>query len=193
MSAKKTKTPSQFVSRGGDKLASVADKFGLALAHKTILDVGSSTGGFTDYALSRGAKKVIAVDVGTNQLHSRLHGDSRIELHEKTDIRALTKLSERVDYVFIDVSFISITEVLQHLPQLIDTKSEVIAMVKPQFETEMSDQKNRGIIKNESVRRGILKSFEAWVKSRYRMLDKADSKVIGDKGNKERFYRLKLL
>ncbi len=191
MSARKTE--SRFVSRGGDKLASVAEKFQLHLAEKSVLDVGSSTGGFTDFALQRGARRVIAVDAGTDQMHPSLRNHPNIELQERTDIRDVLGLSERVDYVFIDVSFISIREVLRHLPTLIDKKTEVIAMVKPQFEAGSRGQKNRGIIKNEAQRRAILKDFEAWVRTRYRLLDKADSAVVGDKGNKERFYRLRLL
>lgn len=78
-----------YVSRGGDKLASVANKLSLNFKHKTVLDVGSSTGGFTDFALKNGAKKVVAVEIGTNQMHPSLRSDPRVELHEKTDIRSL--------------------------------------------------------------------------------------------------------
>lgn len=193
MNVKKTESRSAFVSRGGDKLASVADKFELALGGKAVLDVGSSTGGFTDFALRRGAAHVIAVDAGTNQLHPSLRNHPKIELFERTDIRDVLELSCRVDYVFIDVSFISITEVLRHLPRLINKKTEVIGMVKPQFETMQPAQKNHGIIKNETVRRTILKDFELRTRRSYRIVGKADSAVLGDKGNKERFYRLRLL
>lgn len=195
MNAEKTKRPSkeQYVSRGGFKLASVAKKFDLLLSGKTVLDVGSSTGGFSDFALRRGAKKVIAVDVGTNQLHIILRDDSRIELHERTDIRSMSILSSRVDYVFIDVSFITIRKILAHLPLLIDMETEIIAMVKPQFEVSSNRLKHKGIIKNETIRRRILKDFERWTAARYRIVSKADSGVPGDKGNRERFYRLVLL
>lgn len=195
MNAKKNNddTHEQYVSRGGLKLSSVAQKFALQLSGKKVLDVGSSTGGFTDFALQHGAEKIIAVDVGTNQLHASLRGNQKIELHEQTDIREIAILSTRVHYVFIDVSFISIREVLLHLPSIIDSKSEIIAMVKPQFEASSGHLKHKGIIKNETMRRHILKDFELWVGKRYRIIAKADSQVHGDKGNKERFYQLVLL
>ena len=104
----------QFVSRAGLKLKSVAKKLGLDFTDKVVLDVGSSTGGFTDFALSRGASKSICVDVGTDQLHPRLRQDSRVELHEKTDIRDFIT-NEPIDIVVIDVSFISLRTICRTL------------------------------------------------------------------------------
>jgi 23S rRNA (cytidine1920-2'-O)/16S rRNA (cytidine1409-2'-O)-methyltransferase len=182
----------QYVSRAGLKLASVADSLRLDFADKTVLDVGSSTGGFTQFALLNGAKKVIAVDVGTNQLHPTLRSDLHIELHEQTDIREVKHTSAPVDVVLIDVSFISIREILRHLPELISVQTVVVAMVKPQFEVG-EQTKHKGVIKNESLRRAVFKEFEAWVKDIYKIRDKADSKVSGEKGNTERFYVLTLL
>ncbi len=182
----------QYVSRAGLKLASVADSLQLDFIDKTVLDVGSSTGGFTQFALTHGAKKVIAVDVGTNQLHPSLRTDVRIELHEQTDIRDIKHTSTHPDIVLIDVSFISIREILCHLPILISPKTVVAAMVKPQFEVG-EQTKHKGVIKNESLRRAVLKDFESWVKNSYKIRDKADSKVAGEKGNTERFYVLTLL
>jgi 23S rRNA (cytidine1920-2'-O)/16S rRNA (cytidine1409-2'-O)-methyltransferase len=182
----------QYVSRAGLKLASVADSLRLDFTDKTVLDVGSSTGGFTQFALLNGAKKVIAVDVGTNQLHPTLRSDLRIELHEQTDIREVKHTSAPVDVVLIDVSFISIREILRHLPELISVQTVVVAMVKPQFEVG-EQTKHKGVIKNESLRRAVFKEFEAWVKDIYKIRDKADSKVSGEKGNTERFYVLTLL
>ena len=101
----KVKQANQYVSRAGMKLESVAQSMRLSFSDKIVLDVGSSTGGFTDYALRNGAKKVIAVDVGTDQMHPSLRGNSRIELHEKTDIRDF-KTDHKIDIVVIDVSFI---------------------------------------------------------------------------------------
>jgi len=101
----------QYVSRAALKLASVKDKFDLDFREKVVLDIGSSTGGFTDYALQHGAKKVIAVDVGTEQLHPKLHGNKRIELHEKTDIREF-ETNQMIDIVVADVSFISLRKIL---------------------------------------------------------------------------------
>ncbi len=181
----------QFVSRAGLKLASVAKLLKLDFRDKTVLDVGSSTGGFTDYSLQNGAKKVYAVDVGTEQLHPSLRGNENIELHEKTDIRDFyLQEAERPDIVVIDVSFISLREILPHIAsELARPDTQVVAMVKPQFEAGKG-QTNKGIIKNEAVRRQILKDFEIWVKELFVVIDKRDSDVSGAKGNTERFYLL---
>ncbi|OGL30799.1 hypothetical protein A3F37_03970 [Candidatus Saccharibacteria bacterium RIFCSPHIGHO2_12_FULL_41_12] len=182
-----------YVSRAGLKLASVAEIFNINFESAIVLDIGSSTGGFTDYALKRGAAKIIAVDVGTNQLHHTLRGHPKIELREKTDIRNIEKLEDRVNIVLIDVSFISIREILEHLPKLIDKNTEVIAMVKPQFEAWQSQLKHKGVIKNNAMRRDILHDFEQWVRAKYKIVSKQDSGVAGQKGNLEKFYLLKLL
>lgn len=181
----------QYVSRAALKLASVAQALKLDFTHKVMLDVGSSTGGFTDYALQHGARKVIAVDVGTDQLHPSLHGDERIELHEQTDIRDLKQLSEAPDIVVIDVSFISLREVLPHIAGICLPQTQVIAMVKPQFEAGTANLKHKGVIKNDRMRREVLKAFEDWVRQYYVVVDKADSDIAGARGNIERFYSLK--
>lgn len=197
----------RYVSRAGLKLASVASKFDVVFRDAIVLDVGSSTGGFTDYALQHGAKKVIAVDVGTDQLHPSLRKDRRVELHEKTDIRnvylddagrlmldarksRIKNQESNIDIVVIDVSFISLREILPHIATLIDKESIVLAMLKPQFEAGRS-QVSKGVIKNNTIRREILRDFEFWVKKYYVIEDKADSDVAGAHGNQERFYKLK--
>jgi 23S rRNA (cytidine1920-2'-O)/16S rRNA (cytidine1409-2'-O)-methyltransferase len=187
----KLTSPIKYVSRGGLKLESVADKFGLDFRGKAVLDVGSSTGGFTDYALQHGAGKIIAVDAGKNQMDARLRPNPKLELHEQTDIRNVKMLSTKVDYCLIDVSFISIRKVLAHILNLLTPGSLIVAMVKPQFEAEIDNYKHKGVIKNESIRRKILRDFEIWLKPHYRMIDKSDSKIAGPKGNVERFYLLK--
>ena len=182
----------QFVSRAGLKLKSVAEKLDLNFSGKTILDVGSSTGGFTDFALSRGAVKAICVDVGTNQLHPKLRSDERVELHEKTDIRDFYT-DQKIDIIVIDVSFISLREVLPHIARnLANNQTEVVAMVKPQFEAGLK-LKNGGVIKNDNERRQILRDFEQWVKQYFVIKNKADSAVAGAHGNRERFYLLNKL
>lgn len=182
----------QYVSRAGLKLASVARLLGIDFRDKVVLDVGSSTGGFTDFALRRGAKKVFAVDVGTDQLHPSLHDDNRIELHEKTDIRDFY-MEQKPDVVVMDVSFISLREILPHIArELSDPHTQVVAMLKPQFEAGRH-QTNKGVIKNDAVRRGILKDFETWARQYFVVQDKRDSDVAGAKGNQERFYLLKPL
>ena len=179
----------RYVSRAGLKLASVAQLLNLDFKDKTVLDVGSSTGGFTDYALQHGAQKVYAVDVGTEQLHPSLRDDPRIELHEKTDIRDFA-LEQKPDIIVIDVSFISLRDILPHIKaELADAHTQIIAMVKPQFEAGRN-QVNKGVIKNDAVRRQILKEFEQWAKDHFVIRDKHDSDVAGAKGNRERFYSL---
>ncbi len=186
------KTP-QYASRGGDKLASVADKLKLDFKDKIVLDVGSSTGGFTDFALQNGAKRVYAVDVGTGQLHYRLRQDERVVAMERTDIRDVTELPEPIDYVVIDVSFISLRIIMPAVTRLTSSSSVVVAMAKPHFEADYATaSKHRGVIKNETIRRGILKKVEEEMKEWFVVLDKADSQVLGRKGNQERFYLLKL-
>lgn len=181
----------QYVSRAALKLASVASTLRLQFKDKVLLDVGSSTGGFTDYALRAGAAKVIAVDVGTEQLHPSLRGNPKIELHEQTDIRDLDTLSSMPDIVVIDVSFISLREVLPHIASLCSPATHIVAMVKPQFEATASNLKHKGVIKNDRMRRDILKQFEEWTRSYFIIEDKADSEVAGSKGNIERFYLLR--
>jgi 23S rRNA (cytidine1920-2'-O)/16S rRNA (cytidine1409-2'-O)-methyltransferase len=184
----KVEQDEQYVSRAALKLASVAAGFKLDFKDKLVLDAGSSTGGFTDYALRRGAKAVIAVDVGTQQLHPSLRTDKRVELHEKTDIRDF-RPSVSPDIVVIDLSFISLRQVLPHIWEIINGHTQVVAMVKPQFEASAQDV-NKGVIKNDSVRRAILKDFEGWAKRYFIITAKADSQVAGEKGNLERFYLL---
>ena len=182
----------RYVSRAGLKLAGAAKTFNLNFRGKTVLDVGSSTGGFTDFALQHGAKKVLAVDVGTEQLHPSLRGNKRIELYEKTDIRDFVP-NQSVDIVVCDVSFISLREILPHVAKnIMQPETILVAMVKPQFEAG-KHQVNKGVIKNDKVRRQILADLENWVKQYFVVLDKKDSDVAGAKGNIERFYKLRLI
>lgn len=182
----------QYVSRAGLKLSSVAELLGVNFKDAIVLDVGSSTGGFTDYALQNGAAKVYAVDVGTDQLHPSLQGNKKIELHEKTDIRDFIP-SENPDIIVIDVSFISLREILPHLAKSVaNPATKIMAMVKPQFEAGRN-QANKGVIKNDNVRRQILKDFEIWAKDLFVIKDKRDSDIAGARGNRERFYLLQIL
>ena len=179
----------RYVSRAGLKLASVAANFRIDFANKVVLDIGSSTGGFTDYALQHGASRVIAVDVGTDQLHPSLRSDERIELHEKTDIRDFVT-DQTIDIIVGDVSFISLREILPHVAKnLMQPSTQLVAMVKPQFEAGRG-QVNKGVIKNDKVRRQILADFEEWSQRYFVVRDKRDSDVAGQKGNVERFYLL---
>lgn len=182
----------QYVSRAGLKLASVASLLSLDFKDKVVLDIGSSTGGFTDYALQHGAKKVYAVDVGTEQLHPSLRSNVKIELHEKTDIRDFYITGDMPDIIVMDVSFISLREILPHVAKNLSTKAtKIAAMVKPQFEADRKQLGNTGVVKNDTVRRSILKEFELWARRLFVIIDKADSDIHGTHGNQERFYLLK--
>jgi 23S rRNA (cytidine1920-2'-O)/16S rRNA (cytidine1409-2'-O)-methyltransferase len=183
--------PEKLVSRAGDKLAGAVGKLGLNFKGKTVLDVGSSTGGFTDYALRHGAAKVIAVDAGTDQLHSSLRLNPKVNLHEKTDIRDFN-MDDNIDIVLVDVSFISLRQVLPAVAELSSKNTQIAALLKPQFEAEAKDL-NRGIIKNDTVRRRIFKDFEQWSRRYFTIKAKADSQVAGSRGNLERFYLLRRL
>lgn len=179
----------QYVSRAALKLASVTKILGINFSDKVVLDIGSSTGGFTQYALRHGATQVIAVDVGTNQLHPRLRTDQRITLFEQTDIRDLRQLPAQPDIILADVSFISLREILPHASRLGNDAAQYVVMVKPQFEAGES-LKHKGVIKNDTIRRQILKDFEAWTQKFFVIRAKADSDITGAQGNRERFYLL---
>ncbi len=181
----------QYVSRAGLKLSSVSQALQLDFRNKIVLDVGSSTGGFTDYALKHGAAKVVAVDVGTNQMSQSLRSNPKIELHEQTDIRNF-KTEHTIDIAVIDVSFISLREILVHIADIITPLTHVVAMAKPQFEVGLA-AKHKGVIKNDKIRRNTLKDLENWIQKLFKIIAKADSGVAGAKGNQERFYLLKLL
>ena len=184
----------RYVSRGGDKLASVAEKLGLNFEDAVVLDVGSSTGGFTDYALQHGAKKVYAVDVGTNQLAYKLRNDDRVVVMEQIDIRDIDVhlLDPTPQIAVIDVSFISLTKILDSVAKLITDSGQIVAMAKPQFETDKpTADKHKGIIKDEKLRAQILADFEAKIDGHFEIVAKEDSEVTGAQGNIERFYQLR--
>ena len=179
----------RYVSRSAYKLESIYTALKLDLKDKTVLDVGSSTGGFSDFALKHGAKKIIAVEKGTNQMNPVLLTDTRIELHEKTDILDF-KTDKKIDLILIDVSFVSLRDVLPSIYKLADKQTVIVAMAKPQFETRDDKLKNNGIIKNERIRREILTSLETWMRRKFVVIAKADSHIFGTKGNRERFFKL---
>lgn len=188
----KLKTQSQYVSRAGNKLASVAEELGLVFSGQTVLDVGSSTGGFTDYALQHGAIKVYAVDVGTAQLAYKLRQDDRVVIMEKTDIREAV-LPEKPDLALIDVSFISLTKILESVSELVRPFGLIVAMTKPQFEAGKTlADRYHGVIPVGKDRDDIFKQFELWlVNHGFEVVGSADSGVAGMHGNIERFYTLK--
>ena len=181
-----------YVSRAENKLAGAAQAFSFDFRGKVVLDIGSSTGGFTEYALSRGAERVVAVEKGTKQMRAPLRFDSRIELHEKTDIFEF-RIDERFDVILADVSFVSLTKVLIYAKQNLATETtEFLVMLKPQFEAEPR-QLVKGVIKNEKMRREVIKKFEQWLMNNgFIVKNKRDNVMAGKNGNIERFYLLAL-
>ena len=182
----------KYVSRAGLKLELALQTINIDFKNKVVLDIGSSTGGFSDYALRAGAKKIIAVDKGTNQLAHELRRSSYIEIHEKTDIRDF-KIIDKIDIILVDVSFISIFEIISSIVDLSNKQTNIVIMIKPQFEA--SDQRllANGVIKNEKIRRALLSSVERRLKNDFYIVNKSDSKLSGKKGNIERFYHLRPL
>lgn len=177
-------------NRGYFKIKGAAGAFNFVFKDKVVLDIGSSTGGFTQYALDQGAKKVIAVEKGTNQMKSPLRDDPRVELHEKTNI---FDFACEPDVILADVSFISLTKVLKYAKNnLVGRNTDFLVMLKPQFEADDRDLKD-GIIKNETIRRQVIKKFEQWLKTNnFVVINKKDNELHGKHGNIERFYHLRL-
>ncbi|MBR0372817.1 TlyA family RNA methyltransferase [Candidatus Saccharibacteria bacterium] len=180
-------------SRGYIKLKDISAVFKFDFRNKTVLDIGSSTGGFTKYALEKGAKKVIAIEKGTNQMEAPLRYDERIELHEKTDFFTFENFKEKIDVILADISFMSLKTILEHAKKINkNSETEYLVMLKPQFEAKKSDL-NKGIVKNEKTRREIIKNFEFWLKqNNFVIIKKRDNELKGKHGNVERFYWLKV-
>ena len=179
------------VSRAENKLADAAEAFHYDFRGKTVLDIGSSTGGFTEYALMRGASKVIAVEKGTKQMKAPLRFDPKIDLHEKTDIFEF-ETDEKINTILADVSFVSLTKVLLYTKMnLVCENTDFLVMLKPQFEAE-PEQLVKGVVKNEKMRREIIKNFERFLKkNQFLVVAKRDNILAGKNGNVERFYWLK--
>lgn len=181
-------------TRGYTKLANITKFLRYDFRGKTVLDIGSSTGGFTACALDNGASRVIAVEKGTNQMVSPLRHDSRIDLREKTDIFDVDHSTlPPIDAIVADVSFISLRPILTHAKNHIATKNtEFLVMLKPQFEAHPT-QLVKGVVKNEKIRRNIIKNFELWLRQNgFVIKAKRDNLYPGKTGNLERFYHLTL-
>ena len=178
----------RYVSRGGKKLELACKKLNITIQDKHVLDIGASTGGFTDYCLQHGSPQVTAVDVGTSQLAWSLRRDPRVLLHEKTDIRFLAKEHfQRINFVLADVSFISLTTVL---PAVIaqTRKVEFLVLVKPQFELPRNLVPRGGVVQNELHRQRALQRVKLFFAANgYCRLRSVSSEVAGAKGNREIF------
>lgn len=177
-----------WVSRGGIKLDHGLTHFGFDVTGAVALDVGSSTGGFTDVLLSRGAKRVYAVDVGTNQLAWKLRSDERVVVHEQTNARDLTPdiIPESIDIVVCDASFIGLSKVLDAALDLARPGAKLVALVKPQFEAGREEVGKGGVVRDPAVHRRVCDEALAWVESKgWRTCGVEKSPITGPEGNVE--------
>jgi 23S rRNA (cytidine1920-2'-O)/16S rRNA (cytidine1409-2'-O)-methyltransferase len=192
--AVRLKPTSPYVSRGGIKLARALQEFSVDLNGKIVLDVGASTGGFTQCVLAHGAKQVYAVDVGYGQLHWKLRNDPRVLVLEKTNIRYLnvSDLPGPADFATIDVSFISLRLVLPQVRTLLSTDGAIIALIKPQFEVGKGKVGKGGVVRfHEEHMRVVDEISDAATRLGYNVRAVIESPLLGPKGNKEFFIYLK--
>lgn len=184
----------QYVSRAGDKLAAALDEFAVSCTDLTVLDVGASTGGFTDCLLQRGARRVYAIDVGYGQLEWHLRTDPRVVVMDRVNVRHLQPedIPESAALAVIDVSFISLRLVLPAVLSILQKEATVIALFKPQFEVGKGQVGKGGIVRNESLRQQVLGDFLTYTeKAGLNLVGVLDSPVLGKKGNREVLVVLK--
>jgi len=173
----------EYVSRGALKLEKALDVWGIDPMGKVAVDIGASTGGFTDLLLRRGAKRVYAVDVGYGQLHYRLRNDPRVVSMERTNVRYLTELPEPVDLAVVDVSFISLRLVLPRVFDLVN--QEIVALIKPQFEAGRTQVK-KGVVRDPAVHQQVVSELTEWSNTQvWRITDVIPSPLKGPAGNIE--------
>jgi 23S rRNA (cytidine1920-2'-O)/16S rRNA (cytidine1409-2'-O)-methyltransferase len=186
------KGQTRFVSRGGEKLEGALGEFAVDVRGRVCLDVGASTGGFTDVLLQRGARAVIAVDVGYGQLAWSLRQDPRVRLLERTNIRQLEVLPQPATLATIDVSFISLRQVLPQVKRLLDPPGDIIALVKPQFEVGKGRVGKGGVVRDPAQHAEVLGSLrQATGEMGFAWLAQTASPIAGAKGNREFFIHLR--
>lgn len=178
----------KYVSRGGLKLEFALEEFQIDVSGKICLDIGASTGGFTDCLLKHGAKRVFAVDVGTLQLSDELKSDDRVMSLENLDIRSADEsvIPQKVDFVCVDVSFISLTQIIGEIKRFINDNSEIVLLVKPQFEAGKRFLGKNGVIKDEKVvKQAVKKVIDFAVENDFVVKNQALSPILGGEGNRE--------
>jgi len=186
--------PRPFASRGGGKLSGALDDFGIDPTGSVALDVGASTGGFTDCLLRRGASRVYAIDVGERLLDDRLLRDPRVVSLEKVNFRHATGdlLPEKATLAVVDVSFISLRHILPVLPRFLASVAEALPLVKPQFEVGKGRVGKGGVVRDDTLRREAVDGIAAFAREiGYEVLGEAESRVPGPKGNREVFLHLR--
>jgi 23S rRNA (cytidine1920-2'-O)/16S rRNA (cytidine1409-2'-O)-methyltransferase len=177
----------RFVSRGGLKLEAALDRFGVNPAGRVCLDIGASTGGFTDCLLQRGAARVHAVDTGAGQIDWKLRSDARVVLHEKLNARYLRfeDIGEPVSLAVCDVSFISVTLILPALPPLLQDGAEMVILIKPQFEVGRDQVGKGGVVRDPELHRQARERIESAARAMSFRTDVMESPILGAEGNKE--------
>lgn len=184
--------PARFVSRGGEKLDHALNAFAIHVSGRVALDVGASTGGFTDCLLQRGAARVYAVDVGYGQLDQRLRTDARVIVMERTNIRELASLPEQPGLATVDASFISLTIVLPQVIALLRPGADIVALVKPQFEAGRGEVGRNGVVRDPLVHASVIGRVAWWAVNRgLRVRGVAASPLLGPAGNREFFLWLR--
>jgi 23S rRNA (cytidine1920-2'-O)/16S rRNA (cytidine1409-2'-O)-methyltransferase len=197
-----------YVSRGGEKLAGAFDAFNFEITNKIALDVGISTGGFTDFLLQHQVQHVFGIDVGYGQVDLKISKNAKVSVIERQNAKLLSKelikeklkkqpelfdLADDISLVVMDLSFISVTKVLPVIAQTVNTNADFIVLIKPQFEAEKGTVKNGGIIKDSQTIELILKAVETKLSSQFKLWGKCKSPIKGAKGNQEYFFHLRLL
>jgi 23S rRNA (cytidine1920-2'-O)/16S rRNA (cytidine1409-2'-O)-methyltransferase len=185
---------SSYVSRGGEKMEGALKVFGIDPKGMVVMDVGASTGGFTDCILQKGAKKVYAVDVGYGQLAWRLQKDPRVVNLERRNIRYLQReeVPEEIDMVLIDTSFISIEKFLPHLLGFLKKEGAILSLIKPQFEVEKGEVGKGGVVRDKALHEKVINRISNFSRGlRLKILGVTESPLLGPKGNKEFFIYLK--
>ena len=183
----------KYVSRGGLKLEKAMDHFGVELAGKVCMDVGASTGGFTDCMLQNGAVKVYSVDVGHGQLAWKLRNDERVVCMEKTNIRYVTPedIDDKIEFASIDVSFISLTKVLPAVKELLTDSGEIVCLIKPQFEAGREKVGKKGVVRDKAVHEEVIKMvIDYAISIGFEVLNLEFSPVKGPEGNIEYLLHL---
>ena len=189
--AVEVRTAAPFVSRGGEKLAGALDAAGVDVRGRRCLDVGASTGGFTDCLLQRGAAHVVAVDVGYGQIAQRLRDDPRVDVRERTNARTMAPLGDLVDFATVDVSFISLTLVLPAVIASLRVGGDVFALVKPQFESSRDEVGKGGVVRDERVHAACIARVALWsIEHGLRVRGVFRSPLLGPAGNMEFFLWL---
>ena len=177
-----------YVSRAAWKLKNYLDKYNISFENKSVIDVGSSTGGFSEVALEKGAKKVVCVDVGNNQLHSKIRQNPKVEVYENTDIRDF-EYDSKFDILVSDVSFISLLKIFDKLSALSD---EMILLFKPQFEVGKDVKRDkRGVVIDKEAIDKARENFENYISKKFEILRSEESSIKGKEGNIEYIYHLR--